>query len=302
MLLGPLLIVMAATVEGLWLWRRHGHYDWRAYLASAGDLLLRISVGLLPLGLAAAALNQLWAYRLYTMPLGSGWTWAVLLVGSEFCYYWMHRADHQVRWLWATHCVHHSPNELNLAAAYRLGFTARLSIAPIFFAPLVLLGFSPQVVGAALAVNLLYQFWLHAAWIPRLGPLEWVFNTAAHHRIHHASNAEYLDANFGGVLIVFDRLFGTFRSAIDGVAIRYGLVDPIHSCNPFKVGLREWGRIARDLLAARTLRQFLVSALGPPHPGSRRTTLPAAGSAYRASGDCAAVPRFRLAQPQRHPS
>ena len=264
MLLGPLAIVLAATIEGVCLQVTRGHYDWRAYLASGADLGLRISLGLLPLGLAAGALTHVWNHRLHTMPLDSPWTWTVLFVGSDFCYYWMHRADHSVRWLWATHSVHHSPNEMNLAAAYRLGFTARLSISPIFFAPLVLVGFPPLVVGAALALNLLYQFWLHAPWIGRLGWLEGIFNTPTHHRIHHASNPEYLDANFGGVLIVFDRLFGTFREPVDGVVIRYGLTEPNLSYNPLRIGLREWSWMARDFLAARSLRQLLLSAVGPP--------------------------------------
>ena len=106
------------------------------------------------------------------MPLKSVWPWVTLFFGQEFLYYWLHRAGHQVRWLWATHPVHHSPNELNLAAAYRLGWTQALSLGPAFFAPLVLMGFPPTIVGAARALNLLYQFWLHAPWMPRLGPLD----------------------------------------------------------------------------------------------------------------------------------
>jgi sterol desaturase/sphingolipid hydroxylase (fatty acid hydroxylase superfamily) len=263
-LTAPLLILVAATLEALWLHRRRGHYDWRAYFASAGDLLIRIAVGLLPLGVAASALNSLWQYRLYTMPLKSPWAWAALFIGQDFLYYWMHRADHRIRWLWASHSVHHSPNDLNLSAAYRLGWTARFSVAPLFFAPLVLLGFPPLVVGGALAANLLYQFWLHAPWIPRLGPLEWVLNTPAHHRVHHASNPEYLDANFGGVLIVFDRLFGTLREERADVPIRYGLTVPIKSYNPIFIGLHEWIAIARDLFAVRNVRDFIRSTVGPP--------------------------------------
>jgi sterol desaturase/sphingolipid hydroxylase (fatty acid hydroxylase superfamily) len=266
MLLAPLGILLAATVEGVLLQRTRGHYDWNAYWASAGDLGLRIGAGLLPLGLAAGALGHLWNYRFYTMPLNQPWTWMVLFVGQDFCYYWMHRADHRVRWMWATHSVHHSPSELNLSAAYRLGFTSRLSISPIFFAPLVFMGFPPLVVGGALAANLLYQFWLHAPWIPRLAGLEWVLNTPAHHRVHHASNPEYLDANFGGVLIVFDRMFGTLREELEGVTIRYGLVDPIKGYNPLRVGLHEWWAMAKDVVDARGVRQALLSLFGPPRP------------------------------------
>jgi sterol desaturase/sphingolipid hydroxylase (fatty acid hydroxylase superfamily) len=208
MLFAPLIIVGAATIEGFWLERTRGHYDWRAYFASLGDLALRAVAHLLPLGLVAAAFNGLWSHRLYTMPMRAVWPWAVLFVGQEFLYYWLHRAHHRVRWLWATHSVHHLPNELNLSAAYRLGWTQGLSGGPLFF--------------ASLALNLLYQFWLHTTWMPRLGPLEWVLNAPAHHRVHHASNPEYLDANFGGVLIVFDRWFGTFRAERASVALRYG--------------------------------------------------------------------------------
>jgi sterol desaturase/sphingolipid hydroxylase (fatty acid hydroxylase superfamily) len=264
MLVVPAFLITAAALEGLWLSRR-GTYDWKAFFASIGDLGLRIASNLLPLGLAAGGLLKLWNYRLYTMPLDEVWTWGVLFLGQEFCYYWMHRADHSVRWLWATHSVHHSPNTLNLSAAYRLGWTARLSVAPLFFAPLVLLGFPPALVGGVLAANLFYQFWLHAPWLPRLGPLEWVLNTPAHHRVHHASNPEYLDANFGGVLIIFDRLFSTFVEERSDVVIRYGLVEPVRSNNPIRVGLHEWLAIARDVVRAKSIGGALSAAFGPPH-------------------------------------
>jgi sterol desaturase/sphingolipid hydroxylase (fatty acid hydroxylase superfamily) len=263
MLIVPVLLLLVATLEGLWQSRR-GSYDWKAYFASGGDMVLRIAAGLLPLGLAAGILFRLWDVRLYTMPLHEAWPWIFLFFAQDFCYYWMHRADHRVRWLWATHSVHHSPETLNLSAAYRLGWTARLSIAPVFFAPLVLLGFAPLVIGAALAANLFYQFWLHATWIPRLGAAEWVLNTPAHHRVHHASNPQYLDKNFGGVLIVFDRWFGTFAAEQPAIAIRYGLVHSVGSHNPILIGLHEWRAIARELLAARSIREAWQVAFGPP--------------------------------------
>jgi sterol desaturase/sphingolipid hydroxylase (fatty acid hydroxylase superfamily) len=276
MLVVPACLVVIATLEGLWLNYRHGTYDWKAYFASCADLVLRIASGLLPLGLAAGALSWLWNYRFYTMPLDEVWPWAVLFFGQDFCYYWMHRADHRVRWMWATHSVHHSPSTLNLSAAYRLGWTVRLSIAPIFFAPLVLSGFPPALVGGALAANLFYQFWLHAPWLPRLGPLEWILNTPAHHRIHHASNPEYLDANLGGVLIVFDRLFGTFAAEQPGIVIRYGLTQPMLSNNPVVIGLHEWRAIGRDVASSRSIRGVWRAILGPPGapPESTRPTPP----------------------------
>jgi sterol desaturase/sphingolipid hydroxylase (fatty acid hydroxylase superfamily) len=268
MLIIPAVLIGAATLEALWTHVRGGEYDWRAYAASPGDLLLRGFFSALPLGLAASVLNGLWQHRFYTMPLNHLWPWIVLFFGQEFCYYWMHRADHRVRWFWATHSVHHSPETLNLSAAYRLGWTARLSLAPVFFAPLVLAGFPVTLVGGVLAANLFYQFWLHATWLPRLGPLEWFLNTPSHHRVHHASNPEYLDANFGGVLIVFDRLFGTFVAERPEVVIRYGLVEPVRSYNPLVIGLHEWRAIIREVLAARSLRSGLRALFGPPGPGA----------------------------------
>jgi sterol desaturase/sphingolipid hydroxylase (fatty acid hydroxylase superfamily) len=268
MLIAPALLVLAATMEAVWLTRRTGTYDWKSFFASGGDLLLRLAVGMLPLGLAAGLLYQVWEWRVYTMPMHELWPWVLLLVGQDFFYYWMHRADHRVRWLWATHSVHHSPQTLNLSAAYRLGWTARLSVAPIFFAPLVLIGFPPAAVGAVLAANLFYQFWLHATWLPRLGPLEWILNTPAHHRVHHGANVEYLDANFGGVLIVFDRWFGTFVAERPDITIRYGVAGMPNSNNPIVIGLREWLSIIRDVGRARSLRAALAAAFGPPrtHP------------------------------------
>ena len=152
------------------------------------------------------------------------WSIVLLFVGLEFFYYWYHRTSHTSRWFWAAHSVHHSPNQLNLAAAYRLGWFGKFTGTSLFFTPLVFLGFTPTVVLSALFLNLLYQFWLHADWIPRLGWLEYVFNTPSSHRVHHARNPEYLDANYGGVLIVFDRLFGTYIAERDDVRCDYGLI------------------------------------------------------------------------------
>ncbi len=170
-------------------------------------------------------------------------------MGQEFCYYWFHRAAHRVRWFWATHAVHHSPNEFNLGIAYRFGWTGRLAGNAVFYVPMIWLGFPPQAVFATLALNLLYQFWLHTEWVPKLGWLEYVLNTPSHHRVHHASNAEYIDRNYGGVLIVFDRLFGTFAAERDDLPCRYGLVTPLMSNNPIRIAFHEWLKMAKDLSA-----------------------------------------------------
>jgi sterol desaturase/sphingolipid hydroxylase (fatty acid hydroxylase superfamily) len=261
------VVVGAAAVEAVaYLFWRPKEYDWRASLASLADLLVRQNLvyTLLAFGLADPLIGWAWQHRLTTLPLDGLGALAVLFLGQEFCYYWFHRASHRVRWFWASHAVHHSPNQLNLSAAYRFGWTGRLAGSMAFFAPLIWLGFQPRAVFTTLSLDLLYQFLLHATWIPKLGPLEWLLNTPSHHRVHHAANPEYRDANFGGVLIVFDRLFGTFRAERDDVPCRYGLVTPLESNNPIRIAFHEWLALGRDLVAARSFRAASLALLGPP--------------------------------------
>ena len=258
------LVLGAALIEGIVKTWCGAPFDWRAYGCSLVDLLGRRAIELLSLSLVASLLNFVWVHRLFDIPSDRAWTLPVLFVGQEFCYYWYHRASHSVRWLWATHAVHHSPNQLNFAAAYRLGWTGKLAGGVIFFAPLTWLGFPPLAVVAALGINLLYQFWLHADWIPKLGPLEWVLNTPSHHRVHHAANIDYLDANFGGVLVVFDRLFGTYVEEQDDVPICFGLVRPLVSYNPLYIAFHEWLAMVRDLRHARSWREAWNYLFGPP--------------------------------------
>lgn len=242
------VVLLIATIEGLVLTLRKGSgYDWRAYATTIGDMIGRRAIDALGIALATPAIVWAYDHRLTTVILDTAWAWVLLFVGQEFFYYWYHRTSHTVRWFWATHAVHHSPNQLTLAAALRLGWTGKLTGTTVFFVPLVWLGFPPDTVLGIVGLNLLYQFWIHAPWLPRMGPLEWVLNTPAHHSIHHASNTEYLDCNYGGVLIVFDRLFGTFVEAQPGVVIRYGLTDRIDSYNPFKIEFDAWVKIWKDL-------------------------------------------------------
>jgi sterol desaturase/sphingolipid hydroxylase (fatty acid hydroxylase superfamily) len=168
--------------------------------------------------------------------------------------------------MWATHAVHHSATKLNLTAAIRLGWTGNISGNFLFFLPLVWIGFHPFAVVAMLGVNLFYQFFIHTELSPKLGPLEWVLNTPTHHRVHHASNEPCLDKNYGGVLIVFDRLFGTFAKAPKDQEIRYGLVGGIPSYNPFRIAFGEWIAMFRAARTASGFSQRLRVLVGPPGP------------------------------------
>jgi sterol desaturase/sphingolipid hydroxylase (fatty acid hydroxylase superfamily) len=263
----PAAVIAFATTEGLVLtFISRRAYDWRCWGASVADLLVReyLVAAFLAFNVAAPLIALAWAHRLGDIPLNGLASFAVLFIGQEFCYYWYHRAAHRVRWFWATHAVHHSPNEFNLGIAYRFGWTGRIAGNSLFYVPLIWLGFPPAAVFATLGLNLLYQFWLHAEWAPRLGWLEYVLNTPSHHRVHHASNREYIDRNYGGVLIVFDRLFGTFAAERDDLPCRYGLTKPLRSHNPLKIAFHEWIALARDLRGARSWRAAIGYLFGPP--------------------------------------
>ena len=260
------LVLTAALVEGVWLSRsRPEGYDWKASACSLADLAGRQLLRFVPLTIIAPWMAWTWEHRLFTQSLDNVGSILLLFFGLEFFYYWYHRFSHTTRWFWAGHSPHHSPNQLNLSAAYRLGWLGRLTGSTLFFTPLVLLGFTPTVVLTSLVLNLLYQFWLHADWVPRLGWLEGIFNTPSNHRVHHARNPEYLDANFGGVLVVFDRLFGTYIPERDDVPCDYGTITPaVSSRNPFVLNFSPWVGLFKDLRTARSPREVWMYMFGPP--------------------------------------
>lgn len=259
-----LVAVTAALLEGLVLTVLRRDYDWRESLASLAITVVRRLIDAVPLAIAMPGGFWLYDNRIVSPPLDAWWSWVLLALGLEFFYYWYHRAAHRVRWFWASHAVHHSPNAFNLSAAYRLSWTGRISGTMLFFLPLAWLGFPPQAIAAVFALNLLYQFWIHAGWIPRLGPLEGILNTPSAHRVHHAANLEYLDANYGGVLLVFDRLFGTYVPEREDLPCRYGLVSPLRSYNPVKIAFFQWQALVADLRCARGPREVLGYLFGPP--------------------------------------
>ncbi|RQP22419.1 sterol desaturase family protein [Piscinibacter terrae] len=257
-------VALVSLVEAFVLSRRRA-YDWRAMAVSMFDLFARVGVQIvMPLSLAAPIITWAYMHRLGNVPLDNATAFIALFLGQEFCYYWFHRAAHRVRWFWCNHAVHHSPNELNLSAAYRIGMFGRLTGNALFYAPLVWLGFPAKVVFEVLSLNLLYQFWIHATWIPKLGWLEGILNTPSAHRVHHAANLDYLDANYGGVLLVFDRLFGTYTPERDDLPCRYGLVTPLTTYNPLRIEFHQWMQLVRDLVSARSLRAVLGHLFMPP--------------------------------------
>lgn len=265
---GIATVLLSSLAEALVMSIRSGWkgYNWKAAGISVVDFLVREYPlhWLLPLAFWANLMDWFWQHRFFTLSMDSWIGWLACFVGQEFCYYWYHRSAHRVRWFWCTHAIHHSPNELNLSAAYRFGWTGRLTGSTLFFMLAPLFGMPPKIVLMLLSLNLLYQFWLHATWIPKLGPLEWILNTPSAHRVHHASNLEYLDGNYGGVLIVFDRLFGTYIPERKDLPCRYGLVSPMKSYNLLTIEFAHWQGLWNDLKTARSVREFAGYLLMPP--------------------------------------
>jgi len=260
------LIMLAIFIEPYFYKRQFKKsYPWRDSATSLG-----VGVGHQLTGIVNRLLIQgvmasfIWKYRIYTMP-DEWWIYLALFIGLEFFYYWYHRASHKIFLLWATHSTHHSPNELTLSAAYRLGWMPFLSFSWVFFLPLVFFGFSPILVFTMLSINLMYQFWLHTRLIGRLGFLEGIINTPSAHRVHHASNPIYLDKNYGGILILFDRLFGTYAKEEREIEIIYGLTHPNYSRNPFEVVFRVWRELVLKLINTPGLKSKLRIIFSQPN-------------------------------------
>lgn len=189
-------------------------------------------------------------------------SWVAVFVLVDLAYYWSHRLSHEVNVLWAGHVVHHSSEEYNLTVALRQSSLHGL-MTWVFYIPLALLGVPWRMYVACYALNLVYQFWIHTRSVGRLAPaLEAVLNTPSHHRVHHGTNAEYLDRNYGGVLIVWDRLFGTFEP--EAAAPVYGITKPLRSWNPLWANVHVYWEIARETWRARSWRERWLRVFGPP--------------------------------------
>lgn len=205
---------------------------------------------------------ELFEFRLFEIGHGP-LAWCALIVAEDFCYYWFHRTHHEIRIFWASHVTHHSSRYYNLATALRQSWTSAAT-GMIFWAPLPLLGFDPLMVLFAQQISLLYQFWIHTEVIDRLGPAEWVLNTPSHHRVHHAANVRYLDRNYAGIFIIWDRLFGTFEAESAEEAPVYGLTKNIESWAPFHVAFHEWVACLKDASGAKSWSDTWSYLTKPP--------------------------------------
>lgn len=175
-------------------------------------------------------------WKLFDIQMGP-LSFVLLMIAQDFCYYWFHRASHRVRWMWAAHVVHHSSENMNFSTAFRQSLMYPFAGMWVFWLPLVILGFDPNWVVFVVLLNLGLQFFVHTQAVKKLGPLEWLFNTPSHHRVHHGRNPQYIDKNYAGILIIWDKLFGTFVPEEETVI--YGITKPVNSFNPLKVTFRD---------------------------------------------------------------
>ncbi len=250
-------------------------HDRRLYELRDTAASLAMGIGNVLLKLLAKALivgAYYFVYQFRIFDIGTGWqAWIALFFLEDFTYYWFHRVSHQSRFFWASHVVHHSSQHYNLSTALRQTWTGVFT-GFVFWLWLPLLGFSPLMVMTMQSISLLYQFWIHTETIDRLGPLEWVFNTPSHHRVHHGRDIDYLDKNHGGILIIWDKLFGTF--AEEKSKPTYGILNNIGTYNPIVIATHEWVDLWQDLKRAPGWKErlfYLFRAPGWSHDGSKKT-------------------------------
>ncbi len=267
--------ILLILIEMVWAWKMRPHsYEPRDTLVSLMFGLGSTVAGLLTGGAFVALYLWLWQYRLFDIPW-SWWAWPLCFVLDDLAYYWIHRAGHRIRWFWASHVNHHSSQHYNLSTALRQTWTGFLTLGFAFRIPLVLLGFHPAMIAICVGFNLIYQFWIHTEAIGKLPRwFEAVFNTPSHHRVHHATNPRYLDRNYAGVLIVWDKLFGSFEPESDEEQIRYGIIKQLGSFNLLWAVFHEWIGIAQDMWRApwRHKLSYLLREPGWTHDGGRDTS------------------------------
>jgi len=254
-----------------------GRYETKDALTSilmgTGNLVSDLTMGFISLGI----LMWLWQFRVLDWGVSVPIIFFALLA-QDFLYYWKHRAAHRVRWFWTAHVVHHSSEFYNLSTALRQPWNNHFTGFVLLSTPLVVLGVHPLLLGFVAALNLLYQYWIHTEAIDRLPNwFEAIFNTPSHHRAHHGTNPQYLDCNYAGILIIWDRIFGTFVPERTDEKISYGLVQNVETYNVLKIAFSEmWGAIKDVCSPGITFKQRLKYLFAPPgwsHDGSRKSSV-----------------------------
>ncbi|MEZ7979689.1 MAG: sterol desaturase family protein [Myxococcota bacterium] len=269
------IFLTAVVIEAIWSrWGERGLYHGRDFAASMFMLLGSVLIEIVPKILAIAAMFQIHELSpLRDVVERQPWAWVLLFVLDDFTYYWFHRMNHEVRFFWAGHVNHHSSTYMNFGTALRQGVVERV-YKPLFWLWLAALGFDPAMILVMMGLNLTYQFWTHTEAVRRLPKwYEAVLNTPSHHRVHHGSNVRYLDRNHGGVLIIWDKLFGTFSAELDEESVVYGLTTDIGTHSPWRVLTHGYTEMAADMRRSSSVGErlrYLLKAPGWSHDGPDR--------------------------------
>ena len=246
------------------------NYKYKDAATSIAMGLGNVAIGLIAKTIVLGAFYLVYtSFHLFEIPF-VWWAWILVVFAEDLAYYWFHRISHESRFFWASHVVHHSSKEYNLSTALRQTWTGGFT-SFVFWIPLVLIGFHPVMILVQMSISLIYQYWIHTELITKLPKwFEAIFNTPSHHRVHHATNPQYLDRNHAGIFIIWDKLFGTFEPEIEKPI--YGLVKNIETYNPVKVAFSEWFHLFKDVFTNKTnilgRIKYLLKPPGWKHDGT----------------------------------
>ena len=260
----PIVLAMIFAEILISNWQNNKYYKTEDTLCTIGLLVGNIIVAFSIKGLILAFHFYLYQFKILELasilPLWAMWLLTFIMIDLVFYVY--HRMSHRVRFLWAIHLSHHSSKEMNFAVSFRQAWFGPISKIPFFMA-LPLLGFDPTIIAVTGVISTLWGIVGHTQIIGKLGPLEWIFNTPSHHRVHHGSNKQYIDKNYGNLLIIWDRMFGTFESEEEPV--KFGLVNNVNTFNPTKITFMAWMSMIEDIKSKTNFSEMLRTILGPPN-------------------------------------
>ena len=259
------MILVETLISGL---NKKSLYKNKDTLCTSGFLLGNILMGFAIKSITLGLHVFLYQFRIFDLmneiPLWAMWLMTFILI--DFVFYIYHRFSHRVRFLWAIHMSHHSSEEMNFAVSMRQAWLGPISKIP-FFIVLPLLGLDPTIIAVAGVISTLWGVVGHTQIVGKLGPLEWILNTPSHHRVHHGANAEYIDKNYGNLLIIWDRIFGTFEP--EKAKVKYGLVNNVNTFNPMKITFMGWQSMMSDIKKAKNYKEVFSTIFGPPNTRNR---------------------------------
>jgi len=267
--------IISVLIEGYFLYReQRDRIEIKDSFTSIALGFGNLASGLLTKTISAGIFWYLYDnFHIFTLDGSAWWMWVLAFFADDLSYYWFHREAHLIRYFWASHKVHHSSEKYNLASALRQTWTGNITFSYVFHLWMPIVGFHPVVIIVMQQISLLYQYWIHTETIGKMWrPFEYIFNTPSHHRVHHGSDVEYLDCNYAGIMIIWDRMFGTFVEETHRP--KYGLVENVNTYNPVKIAFGEWIAIGKDVLAnPKYALGYIFGRPGWSHDVSRKTAI-----------------------------